>query len=103
MIHHLANKKKGGEFTMKRKRLPILLSLLFVMVLLVACSDSAEKGSTNADNNNGNANENHSSDEGNTTEDEPKEEITMRFWYPGERSEERRVGIECSGGWGASQ
>lgn len=84
MIHDWLIRKKGGEFLMKRKRLLTLLSLLFMMVLLVACSDSAEKGNTNADNNNGNANEKNSSDEGNASDDEPKEEITMRFWYPGE-------------------
>ncbi len=52
------------------------------MMLFVGCS---EKGSSNnTENNKGNASENNSSDGGNNSENEPKEEITMRFWYPGD-------------------
>lgn len=50
-------------------------------MLLAACSNSSETGSSN---NTDNTSENHSSDEENNAEDEAKEEITMRFWYPGD-------------------
>ena len=69
---------------MYRKRLLLILGLLLSIMLLGACSDSSEKGSSSDTDNTSNANENNSSDEGSSSEDEPKEEITMRFWYPGE-------------------
>ncbi|GIN70766.1 hypothetical protein J14TS2_12410 [Bacillus sp. J14TS2] len=74
---------------MKRERFLVILGLLLSIMLLAACSNSSEPGSSN---NTDNTSENHSSDDGNNAEDDPKEDITMRFWYPGEPEEvEKRL------------
>src|SRR5690625_2594059 len=72
---------------MNSKRVLSIFGLLLSIMLLVACSHTSSKGNENiADNNEGDVDENNSSE--NTSEPadetEPKEEITLLFWYPGD-------------------
>lgn len=80
---------------MIRKRFLIVLSLVLGIMLLVACSDSPNEGNANnPDNDNDNNTEvNNNDDNENNDSEEPAEDITLRFWYPGDpEAVEERLG-----------
>src|SRR5690625_7816723 len=80
---------------MKGKRILSILGFVLSVILLVACSDTSNGGDTNADNDNDKEKENDKNDgrDLNNNDSESAEDITLRFWYPGDPEEvDERLG-----------
>src|SRR5690625_683348 len=80
---------------MKGKRILSSLGFVLSVILLVACSDTSNGGDTNADNDNDKEKENDKNDgrDLNKNDSESAEDITLRFWYPGDPEEvDERLG-----------